>query len=273
MIRKAESEQLVSDLLPHMGLEVLAKTAHELVLPEKEPDYELKAEKIVVMLFAARAGSTYTGSLIQNLPYFGTVTESLNPRALERERTKLDLTYHTEAVQSIITNRSRQAFGFRCTQIGLASAAVTGLLSQFRDRLSFVLLRRRDVTAQAVSMAKAQLSGKFHSFQDAANKVTVDDYDFDMISNRCAKIASIYERHEKVLELFNATPHTVYYEDIVADPTRFLSGVCDFLDFEMPADLPLETRVAKLPNKINAAWIKRFNKENQGKRRRSFLFR
>ncbi|MEM8696595.1 MAG: Stf0 family sulfotransferase [Pseudomonadota bacterium] len=261
MIRKPETEQLVADLLPVMGLRVLARVVHELKLPPEEPEYRLRGEKILVMLFAARAGSTYTGALIQNLPQFGIFTESLNPRALERARLQYGLDDHGAALQSLLDHRGRDIFGFRCTQIGLAGAAATGLLSQFRDRLSFVILRRRNVTAQAVSMVRAQLSGQFHSFQQAEKTVSIDDYDFEMIDNRRRKIDSIYSRHEKVLEALGATAHTVYYEDIVADPGNFLVELCRYLNIDMPPDLALETRVSKLPNRINVRWIERYNAE------------
>lgn len=261
MIRSAATEELVARLRPTLGEAVLDRIAAQLKLPGEEPAYRLKSAKVLVMLFAARAGSTYVGTLIENLPQFGVFTESLNPRALERARERYGVADHGASLQHFLDHRGKEAFGFRCTHIGLASAVLTGFLSQFRDRLAFVVLRRRDVTAQAVSMVLARMSGQFHSYQARPNEVALDDYDFAAIDERRQRIESIYARHEQTLAALGASGPTYFYEDIVADPSGFVAAICDHVGIAMPADVSLDTRAEKLPNAINAEWIRRYDEE------------
>lgn len=261
MIRTAATEELVARLAPILGESLFERIAGELRLPREEPAYALRSRKVLVMLFAARAGSTYVGALIENLPQFGLFTESLNPRALERARERYGVADHAASLQHFLDHRGKEMFGFRCTHIGLASAALTGFLSRFRERLAFVILRRRDVTAQAVSMVLARMSGQFHSYQARPNPVAIDDYDFAAIGKRRLNIESIYARHEQALAALGASAPIFHYEDIVADPRGFVASICDYLGIAMPEDMSLATRAEKLPNAINAEWIRRYDAE------------
>ncbi|MBC7985643.1 MAG: sulfotransferase [Sphingomonadaceae bacterium] len=261
MQRSQATLSLIAKLEPVMGSHLFERIEEELCLPAAEPSYRLNSPIMLIMLFAARAGSSYAGTLIGNLPGFGIVTESLNPRALERARLRYELTHDADALQLFLDRRGREMFGFRCTQIGLASAISTGLLAQYLDRARFIVLRRRDVVAQAVSMVVAQRSGQFHSFQPRTGDVSVDDYDYAVIDDRRRTIESIYARHDAVLTALGATAPTFYYEDVAPDPRGFVGGVCDYLNLAMPEAPEIETRVEKLPNTINAEWIRRYREE------------
>lgn len=268
MERSEATNALIAQFKPILGEGLFERMERELLLPPVEPEYRLGSRRMLIMLFAARAGSSYAGSLIGNLPWFGTFTESLNPRTLERVRARYELADHVQALQRILDWRGKEMFGFRCTPIGFASAISIGLMAQFRERAVFLILRRRDIAAQAVSMVLAHQTGQFHSFQPRSGEVSVDDYDFAAIDDRRKTIESIYARHEVVLAALGARAPTFYYEDITADPCGFLAGVCDYLGLAVPGAPVIETRVEKLPNAINAEWIRCYAHDREERDRR-----
>lgn len=254
----AETRAMIDLMRPIVGEVAFDRAEQSLILPDDEPRYSLRSNKILVMLFAARAGSTYAGQLIGNLPQFGYFSESLNPRSVERVRERRGHPNHSVALQYTLRRHGKEMFGFRTTPIGLASAALTGFFAQFHERMSFVILRRKDIDAQAVSMVLARASGQFSSLQRVRRKVTIDDYDFDAIERRRKIVEDIYERHHRLLEALGETAPTVYYEDILADPSGFVGNICAHLGIDAPDTHILDTRVSKLPNAIKAEWLRRY---------------
>ncbi|QLC20834.1 hypothetical protein HFP51_00710 [Parasphingopyxis sp. CP4] len=230
-------------------------------MPDQLPEYRIASKTVPIILFAARAGSTYSGQLVARHPAFGRVAEWFNPPRLERLRTEYGFQNDAEAVQYLLDREARQLFGTECTLYGLTSCALLGFLDQILPRARFIMLKRRDRVAHAVSLTKAQLTGQFSSNQTPRMIATADDYDADKIASNLRIIASVYAQLEAFLEAVQADPLTVYYEDIVNDPAAFQSQIFRYLNIT-PTSVPSQkTSVQKIADAVNAAWIERFRRE------------
>jgi LPS sulfotransferase NodH len=54
----------------------------------------------------------------------------------------------------------------------------------------------------------------------------------------------------------------VYYEDICADPRRYVAQVCDLMGLKMPSDYePNKVRLSVVRDELSARWVQRFRTE------------
>lgn len=244
----------------YIGPERMAATAAALddgpIRPFEAPP------RIAAILFASRSGSSYAGRLLANTPYFKQVGENFAPDQLAAIAKRRSLPDCHSAAQWMVGRRgTARAFGYKAGFSVLAAAAHLGFLDQTLKRTQFILLRRRDRVAQAISLTRAELSGRFHSNQPDGRPVALSDYDSDNIARNLDRI----DRNERdladfVVRIGKEAP-TVYYEDICAGPAAFVATVCALLDLpaqETPAtDVDLEI----LRDAINEEWSARFREE------------
>lgn len=238
---------------------LLDRIGDQLTLPESRPDYREVPDRVLMILFASRAGSTYAGHLLANTPHFQRVAESFNPAQLSKIRADEGLADDGEALRWMIANRGTpRAFAGKCGEPGLASAWHLGFLDAVIDRVTFVLLKRRDSLAQAVSLFRAELSGRFHSPQKAQQQVRVDQYDREKIAVHHLIIEQVYASLTRFLERTGKAYRTLYYEDICADPEAFVRTTCLDLDLEPPEEFDGKVRLEILRDEINEEWVDRY---------------
>jgi len=218
--------------------------------------------KIAAMLFASRSGSSYAGRLLANTVYFNQVGENFAPDQLAAIAERRSLPDSHSAAQWMIGHRGTpEAFGYKAGFSVLAAAAHLGFLDQTLARTQFLLLLRRDRVAQAVSLTKAELSGRFHSNQQGGRPVSASDYDGDHIARNLDRI----ERNERDFADFVAqigkAALIVYYEDIYADPGAFVGSVCTLLDLPVPETLTTDVDLEILRDEISEEWSSRFRED------------
>lgn len=217
---------------------------------------------ILIILFASRAGSNYFGQLLSSTGWFREVGESFKPGQLTKIRNRFGLRDLHEAAQWMIDNRgTRQAFGIKAGFEVLTAAAELGFLSEVLDRAQFILLRRHDRVAQAVSLVKGRLSGQMHSRQAARRQLTNRDYDKHAI----ARVVHQIERRERdfaeiVQKLGKAAP-VVHYEEVCARPQEHVAMVCHRLGLGMPPDYTPHVRLSVLRDELSEQWAHRFRSE------------
>lgn len=229
----------------------------QMTLGDQPRRYTTSASAFLVILFAARAGSTWIGQLLANHPAFGRINEWMNPAWLRRARERHGLADDREAAQRLLDEHGRAAFGFKCTTVGLVGSALVGWLDQFVDRATFIVLRR-DPVAQAVSLYRAQLSGRFNVAQPAERGVSRDDFDFVAIAERRGVIETVYANHARALAAMGRSAKVFNYEDALVDPPGFQQRVYAELGLEAPGGIAVSTKATVIGDEINAAWIERF---------------
>ena len=234
---------------------------NELVLPDRPTDFSDAPDHLLLILFASRCGSSYAGQLLANTPHFRQVREAFNVEQLAQIRSTHSLADDGEAARWMIANHgTHQAFAAKCGQPGLISAWHLGYLEAVFDRSKCLVLERHDRVAQAISLFRAELSGRFHSPQTAAREVQRDDYDREKIAIFHTVIDRAYEAIHRFLALTGKSYRTVYYEDICADPEAFVRDTCADMDLPMPATFDAEVRLEVLRDELSAEWIERFKR-------------
>jgi LPS sulfotransferase NodH len=220
-------------------------------------------EKILIILFPSRSGSTFFGQLLSSTGWFNQIGESFAPRQLNAVRQRQGLGDLHEAAQWMIDNRGTEhAFGVKAGFKVLAASAELGFLPEIIDRAQFLLLRRRDRVGQAVSMVKGLRGGKMHSGQSAERQLTDDDYDADAIAQKVENIIRTEVMLAEFASRLGKDAPLVYYEDICADPRRYVAQVCDLMGLKMPSDYePNKVRLSVVRDELSARWVQRFRTE------------
>lgn len=240
------------------------RTALDQLPPYRRRGFRLP-EKILVLLFASRAGSNFFGQLLCGTGWFNEIGESFAPHQLIKIRNRYGLGDVHDAAQWMVDNRGTPAaFGFKGGFHVLAVAAHLGLLSESIERAHFVLLRRRDRVAQAVSGLKGKLSGRMHSLQPAGRPLSDTDYDGDAIAAQVNRIALREAQYEEFANRLGKPAPVHYYEDICAEPEPHVAKVCEGLGLAVPADYDpySKVRLSVVRDELSARWAERFRSEH-----------
>lgn len=221
--------------------------------------------RVLTILFASRAGSNYFGQLLSGTGNFVEIGESFAPHQLEKIRDRYGLADLHAAAQWMIDNRGTpRAFGFKAGFYVLTAAAELGFLPEVLDRAEFVLLRRRDRVAQAISRVKGKLSGRMHSLQAEGRLLSDDDYDADAIADHLKRVIKVEAQLAEFVTRLGKSAPVIYYEDICAQPEAHVTRVCKQLGLEMPDDYnpAARVRLSVLRDDLSARWAERFRREN-----------
>ncbi len=221
-------------------------------------------EIVLIILFASRSGSNYFGQLLSGTGWFEEIGESFAPHQLEKIRDRHGLVDIHDAAQWMVDNRGTPtAFGFKGGFYVLAGAAEVGLLPEVIDRAHFVLLRRHDRVAQAVSRAKGKLSGQMHSLQEPRRILDDSDYDSDLIADHLRRTIEADADLADMVRQLGKQASTFHYEDICADPRANVAKVCEIVGLPMPADYDphSKVRLSVLRDDVSARWAERFRSE------------
>ena len=255
-------EEMLALFASFVGEKKVAQLGRELVLEDAAAGFEAPPA-ILFILFASRAGSSYCGRLLSKTPYFQYVAEAFKPKHLEEVRSRRDFATHSEAAQWMIEHwGSPHGFGMKAGFNVLIGAAHLGFLPQVLDRAQFVLLRRRDKVAQAVSLLKGNLSGQMHSIQPDGRSVTAAEYDAAAIAENIAHIARNESYFEEIARRLGKRPPLLYYEDVCADPGGFVAQICDLLGLPFPADYDPEVDLEVMRDEVSEQWAARFRAEH-----------
>lgn len=127
---------------------------------------------------------------------------------------------------------------------------------QLPGEVQFVRMRRRDTLRQAVSGAKAEKTGRWHS-TDPNHNPTTPTYSRGSIEQFKVEAARCGNGWRDYLESHGITPHEIWYEDLADDFKGELAKVFQFLGLDVPDPLPAAP-LERTSNEIDDEWVERY---------------
>jgi len=121
---------------------------------------------------------------------------------------------------------------------------------------SLILVERRDRLRQAISFSRGLQSQQWTSRRASQGKAA---YNFDQICECYFLIGRSYEFWRGYLALLGFEAMLFIYEDLLDDPTPFVSHVASSMGAEAPAQLESELRVQR--DEITEEWLERFRSD------------
>ena len=134
-----------------------------------------------------------------------------------------------------------------------------GFIKQHFKNLKFVYMLRKNVVAQAVSLAIASQTEKWtsHGIEKKAA-----EYNFEYIQKGIGVTATHNAIWDQFFAVNEISPHIVFYEDLLVSPNKVIQGIVDYMgvDAKVSVDLASAT-LGKQGTEINKAWEERFKSE------------
>jgi LPS sulfotransferase NodH len=176
------------------------------------------ANRLYCIAFTPRSGSTWLGDLLTKSGIVGIPQEWFNPD-LAKTRAQQSGSTNLQGYYSYLKRvmRTKEVFGLEMTWPQLDIVLQSEGAIQFEDIQSWFFLRRKDFVAQAVSLYKAEMTGRFHSIQDIKPTAPVE-YNAQRISKNVQRIMA----HEFAYSLFfqrrKIAPVELWHEELIALP-------------------------------------------------------
>lgn len=104
------------------------------------------------VLFTSRSGSSYLARELAIRYDIGRMEECLNPHLVRGI-----------PAAKVVASFAGRWFSLKLGIPGIISAELLGVMDRYLQQTSFILLRRRDIIAQAVSLVKANQTAQWHS--------------------------------------------------------------------------------------------------------------
>jgi LPS sulfotransferase NodH len=129
-----------------------------------------------------------------------------------------------------------------------------------------IFLTRRNKVRLAVSWWKAICSQEWHREVDgpALDQGDHSAYNYEAIDHLLCEATL---REAAIQELFSEgdiVPHTIVYEDFIADFEGTIRDTLDFLEVTLPERITIEPPFfTKLADDVSEAWVQRFRRERQ----------
>ncbi|CCE96351.1 Stf0 family sulfotransferase [Sinorhizobium fredii] len=215
-----------------------------------------------LLLTEARSGSNWLGSLINNSGNMGRSSEWLSPKIHRLDTSSLSW---EEFFEEIIRKSSTENgnFGLKIFPNHLFITREIYGMDFIQYCLSvhdvaLVFLRRDDTLRQAISYARARQTRSF-----AAHIAGNSDpqYDFEEIAKCFFYIRDSYSFWRSYLELTGAKSTEFVYENLVPDPSPFVSCVAEHLG--VPAPGALQTTMAVQRDGVTDEWVARFDEDRR----------
>ncbi|MBO6635495.1 Stf0 family sulfotransferase [Parvibaculum sp.] len=219
---------------------------------------DIPAGRSTFLCFTNRSGSNFVANCLVSTGNFDAISECFNAPIVINQSRKLGFTSFPEYCAAVKRKMAGQggAFAAKVSWNQLFFLRRLGLLDSIFEDPRYVLIRRRDLVAQAVSKSIAVQTRRFKSSHP--DKGIEPKYDFRDIAGT---IRSITTSNGIFMEFFAVTgaPYfEIVYEDFVADPAAHTERLCRWLSLPATAmnDEKIGLRVQR--NELNEAFQRRF---------------
>jgi len=156
-------------------------------------------EGCLAALFVPRSGSTLLCRELEAAFQIGQMGEALNPAKLRKR-----------SAQQIVAARRNSWFAFKAAVPAVVAAESCGFFDAYIRQTSFIRLVRKDIVAQAVSLAKGSQTQTWHAHEPP---IQTPVYDGDMIAFGVRNIARGVEALGRFAEVSGRPSLILAYED------------------------------------------------------------
>jgi LPS sulfotransferase NodH len=206
-----------------------------------------------------RSGSTFLIKVMTEAGVFGRPHEYLQrhePSALPT----LAPRFHTPTLEAFLdalaanTQSPNGIFGLKADPDMLLPLLLDGTFEKTLRRGRFIYLTREDIPMQAISLARAQMTGAWSA--DTA-PVTKPDFDFTHIYKNVQHLAEMMARWECFFAFHAITPLRLTYEEIDVDIGAVIARLAAHLNIPPPAIGSAARRIQR--DEVSEDWRRRFH--------------
>lgn len=219
---------------------------------------ELGDKKLCLICKTPRSGSTYLCSLLTDNNIADTWDHFRWAQGdIERDIEAYDAKSFEDYFLGKVNEKSG-ADGLFVTTISFEQFVplyFSGIFDRYLKDATFVMLTRRDVLSQAISLYIAHQSGYFHtSVSSPDNKAKIQDvpYDAQKILDQTNMILNMQNDWEKVFVAEGISPLRINYEEISGDPATSLERILAHAGVTGHGPFSFQTKVKRVSTERNS---------------------
>jgi len=239
-----------------------------LYLEQFDPQYDFpareKPDKYYVILFTPRSGSNLLGHYLYITGKMGFPLEYFNPVNFEQWQRRFGTKGFKDTYRFIRRFRTSPN-GYFGSKFHLSFHKTfrdeCGYAEVFPDA-KYIYIRREEILSQALSLAKARMTGQYISFQKLVRDAT---YSYDAIKKALVHIAVDDAKIRYFVGKRSINCCEVTYEELCRDPAQIISRVAKHLetDFENVPGIDHLLMPNKQANDQNLEFRERFIRESK----------
>ncbi len=230
-------------------------------VPTAGPSTWPALEGCLAVLCASRSGSTLLCREIESRYRFRRINESLRlDRLAKLAATKSLASVEASIAETVRMDSEAGWFGFKAGAEALLVGETSGFLPANLDRFRLILLVRRDLVAQAVSLTKAQQTTIWHSNQIAKRAPEDTHYSAAQLAQSLRRVLAALETLRLYAKAARVPSARLFYEDFAEGDPSTIGAACDGL--ALPRRNARRTvpwrQVARIGDAVNLEWAGRF---------------
>ena len=218
------------DLPFDIGQRGVNKVLSQLVPRKRAFAKPQNVKTVCALLFASRSGSKWLGELLGSTGQINRIREDMKAKRLKRFATEHGIEELAECVESVIRVKAvGPLFAFKGGTGSLVPFVHSGAYEAYKKTLKVILMYRRDIVGQAISIRKATLTGVWHSRD--GRQPSLSDTDYDSPATLKAVIA-ISDANARLRDFAVRNGHErieVTYEDLCTDQQERVTAILAFL--------------------------------------------
>lgn len=236
--------------------------------------------KAYILCSCPRSGTYMFGGIMRDMR-LGDPFESFNFGANRRYRPYYDVSDYKTLITRIIeqqTSPDTGVFGVKVfydhlhrfynkakeiQELSDIDLTIADMLEVFFGKPQYLFLRRRNFVKQSVSLAKAIQTDHYQTIDELSDtrKAKKTKYDANLITQQLLRILSENLLWEDFFAKHDIVPYRFWFEDILNEREKSISGVLSFLDEKQELKIPAP-RTKKISTNTDSEWNQRYLEEN-----------
>lgn len=233
-----------------------------------QPIYHGHPRITYMICSTGRSGSTLLCSLLTNTGVMGVPHEYFN---LKRHGSSMIKRYTGKVGELPIDKYFDLIIQHRTTPNGVFSIKAhinqalpylrNGFIGGYFGPMKNVLIRRKDVLGQAISLVIADQTGKWTSHEEQAKEPV---YSYEQIE-KAVRVSTHYDGlWDHFFQLNKIEPCLVYYETLLERPQEEIQRVIDFVGVDAKVEVKLQDAGLKREaTNVNREWRERFEEDSK----------
>jgi LPS sulfotransferase NodH len=209
-----------------------------------------------IMLFTNRSGSNYLAELLQSTGVFSQFGEGLIGDTVVTRSNTHGITSMSEYLTWLKGKKSGEIFGIKASARQAMMLFRFGIVQNMFSSVDWLMTRRKDLVAQAVSLSIAHQTKVWTSGQRGTGATA--KYDFEHISKTVRTITLGDALNYQLLNILGCKYQEVYYEDLVDGPERTLQRLMTGLELEYKTPDTSRVRLKKQADGQNSEFKERY---------------
>ena len=220
--------------------------------------------RIYVIASTPRSGSHMLGHVLHNTRKLGWPLEFFSPRNFDEWRRRLDTTGVENTLAELKRRRTSPngVFGIKLHYRHVVELGGIERVKALLPDARYILLRRANVLAQAVSYAKATQTDVWFSGMEPQGEAF---YDYRLIEQSLRKLLLDTTAWHHLLVTRGLPFMDLTFEEVLRDTPGTTRRIADFLEVTLePHEIPDQPRTQRQSDPLNEEWIARFRRDYEG---------